>query len=69
MDTKYTYILVLLLIITTSLTCGRTLRHTDNPAAEIGRFVTGIMKRFLVKHTQSYTHTHIHTHTHTHSSQ
>ena len=61
MDTKYSYILLLLLIITASLTHGRTLRHTDNPAAEIGRFVTGIMKRFSVniKNTPKHTYTDI----------
>ena len=64
MDTKYTYILLLTVIITVYLVHGQI----GNPAAEIGRFMNKLVSRFSVNLN---THTHIntkHTHKHTHLS-
>ena len=44
MDTKYTYILLLTVIITVSLVHG----HINNPAAEIGQFINKLVSRFSV---------------------
>ena len=52
MDMKYTYILLLTVIITMTLVHG----HIINPAAEIGRFMNKLVSRFLVN---------LNTHTHT----
>ena len=62
MDTKYTYILLLTVIITVSLVHG----YIDNPAAEIGQFMNKLVSKFLVN-LNTHTHTHKHKHTQTHT--
>ena len=60
MDTKYTYILLLTVIITMTLVHG----HIVNPAAEIGWFMNKLVSRFSVN-LNTHTHTHINTYTYT----
>ena len=60
MDTKYTYILLLTVIITMTLVHG----HIVNPAAEIGWFMNKLVSRFSVN-LNTHTHTHINTKTYT----
>ena len=63
MDMKYTYILLLTVLITVSLVHG----HISNPAAEIGWFMDKLVSRFSVN-LNTHTHAHINTkHTQTHT--